>query len=63
VTCPEEELIAEHGYTGLLSIVWQYNVSETRLELYTDSGKIMVFKASAAGGSSLAPPAGPDPYS
>ena len=47
VTCPEEELIAEHVYTGLLSIVWQYNVSETQLELYTDSGKRLLFKAAA----------------
>jgi heat shock protein HslJ len=42
--CKEEDLIAEGQYIGLLGIVWQYNVSNTQLELYTDKGEKLVFE-------------------
>lgn len=44
VECTEEDRIAEGGYTSLLSTVWQYNVSSTRLELYRDNGEELVFE-------------------
>jgi hypothetical protein len=45
VNCGQEELQAEETYTSLLITVWQYNVSDTQLELYTDRGKKLVFQA------------------
>jgi heat shock protein HslJ len=44
VNCSEKDQIAEGEYTTFLSNVWQYNVSKTQLELYTDSGKKLVFE-------------------
>ncbi len=44
VNCSEQDLSAEGLYTSLLGNVWQYNVSDTQLELYTDSGKKLVFE-------------------
>ncbi len=42
-TCGEEATSIEAMYTTLLSTVWQYNVTETQLELYTDRGEKLVF--------------------
>ena len=45
VNCSQQDMTpGERRYTGLLGLVWQYNVSETQLELYTDNGKTLVFE-------------------
>ena len=47
VNCSEQDLIAEGEYTSLLGTVWQYNVSSTQLELYTDKGDKLVFEVAS----------------
>ena len=44
ITCSKEDNFAEANYISLLSTTWQYNVSETQLELYTENGKKMFFE-------------------
>ena len=45
VNCNQQDMTAgERRYSGLLGLVWQYNVSKTQLELYTDNGKTLVFE-------------------
>jgi len=48
VSCSENDLLAEQEYTSLLGTVWQYNVSETQLELYTDRGAKLVYEGRAS---------------
>jgi len=59
VGCTKEDQIAAGEYTTLLSSVWQYNVSNTQLELYTEYGKKLVFER--VGRTFPAPPAGMQP--
>lgn len=42
--CSEKDLNARFNYIDLLQFVWQYNVSQTQLELYLDRGKKLFFE-------------------
>lgn len=42
--CSEKDLNTRFNYIDLLQFVWQYNVSQTQLELYLDRGKKLVFE-------------------
>jgi heat shock protein HslJ len=61
VNCIQEQLQAEGTYTSLLGTVWQYNVSDTQLELYTDRGKKLVFSAGISYPNGSSPRPTPSP--
>jgi heat shock protein HslJ len=44
-TCSEIATKADADYTNLLMEVWQYNVTQTRLQLYTERGEVLIFEA------------------
>ena len=47
IDCTEAQLEAESHYTTLMSVVDQYNMTGTRLELYTIRGEVLVYELMA----------------
>ena len=47
VDCSHEELVVEEAYTSLLEMVYQYQVTSDRLELYTMKYDRLIFEWSS----------------